>query len=114
MLRRADLLIGFIFVLLVGAITTLPRVARASDDLQLCDNSINDPDEGIPACTRIINGSQPSKPESVFNNRGNAWFRKGVYPSAIDDYSAAIERNPRFVEAFRNRAFVLINQNEFD
>jgi len=56
------------------------------------------------------------KPKSgiVFNNRANAWFRKGVYSNALQDYGAAIERNPRFVEAFRNRAFVLVNQNEFD
>jgi tetratricopeptide (TPR) repeat protein len=116
MLGIASRRFGFICasVGLIGLISLAPQCARASDDVQLCDNSINDPDEGIPACTRIINGPQISKPESVFNNRGNAWFRKGVYPSAIDDYSAAIERNPRFVEAFRNRAFVLINQNEFD
>jgi len=101
-------------IFLVGALSFLPQIARASDDIQLCDNSTNDPDEGIPACTRIINGSQASKPETIFNNRANAWFRKGVYSNALEDYGAAIERNPRFVEAFRNRAFVLINQNEYD
>jgi uncharacterized caspase-like protein/lipoprotein NlpI len=113
---RANILIGFSCVLidLTGALTLMPGVARASDDVQLCDNSINEPDEGIPACTRIINDSQSSKPEAVFNNRANAWFRKGVYSNALQDYGAAIERNPRFVEAFRNRAFVSINQNEFD
>jgi tetratricopeptide (TPR) repeat protein len=97
-----------------GVLSLQPQVARGSDDIQLCDNSTNDPDEGIPACTRIINGSQTSKPETIFNNRANAWFRKGVYSNAIEDYGAAIDRNPRFVEAFRNRAFVLINQHEFD
>jgi tetratricopeptide (TPR) repeat protein len=101
--------VGLLGLLLLGA-----QGALASDDVQLCDNSINDPDEGIPACTRIINGAQVSKLETVFNNRGNAWFRKGLYPNAIADYGAAIERNPRFIEAFRNRAFVLIKQNEFD
>jgi tetratricopeptide (TPR) repeat protein len=101
--------VGLIGLLLLGA-----QGALASDDVQLCDNSINDPDEGIPACTRIINGAQVSKLETVFNNRGNAWFRKGLYPNAIADYGAAIERNPRFIEAFRNRGFVLIKQNEFD
>jgi tetratricopeptide (TPR) repeat protein len=99
---------------LIGVLLLGPQGALASDDVQLCDNSINDPDEGIPACTRLINGGQVAKLETVFNNRGNAWFRKGVYPNAIQDYGAAIERNPRFVEAFRNRAFVLIKQNEFD
>ena len=97
-----------------GVLSLQPQVARGSDDIQLCDNSTNDPDEGIPACTRIINGSQTSKLETIFNNRANAWFRKGVYSNAIEDYGAAIDRNPRFVEAFRNRAFVLINQHEFD
>jgi hypothetical protein len=32
----------------------------------------------MPACTRIINGSQTSKLETIFNNRANAWFRKKV------------------------------------
>jgi tetratricopeptide (TPR) repeat protein len=112
---NARILIGLLCLMeLTGAVTLSPRIARASDDVQLCDNSVNDPDEGIPACTRIINDSQSLKSETVFNNRANAWFRKGVYTNALQDYGAAIERNPRFVEAFRNRAFVLINQNEFD
>ena len=112
---KAAFLFRFVCVL-TCFVAVLPYVARASDDAQLCDNSTNDPDEGIPACTRILNSnsSQVSKPEMIFNNRANAWFRRGVYSNALEDYGAAIERNPKFVEAFRNRAFVLINQNEFD
>ena len=48
---------------LIALTSLVPQRARASDDVQLCDNSTNDPDEGIPACTRIINGAQVSKPE---------------------------------------------------
>lgn len=88
--------------------------AHASDDIQLCDNAGNDPDEGIPACTRVIASSQVPKLELVYNNRANGWFRKGVYSNALQDYGAAIDSNPKFVDAFRNRAFVLINQFEYD
>jgi len=116
MLKNANSPFGLVCACIgfMGLLSLFPQSVKASDDVQLCDNSINDPDEGIPACTRIINDSQSPKPESVFNNRANAWFRKGVYSNALQDYGAAIERNPRFVEAFRNRAFVLVNQNEFD
>lgn len=110
--RRFELALALLWAL--GGLLGSFAAATASDDLQLCDNSINDPDQGIPACTRIIGANQISNLESVFNNRGNAWFRKQVYSNALDDYRAAIERNPNFVDAFRNRAFVLINQDEFD
>jgi len=89
-------------------------LAAGADDFQLCNDSVKDPDQGIPACTRIIESGQNTALEAVYNNRGNAWFQLRNMPNAIDDYSSAIQRNPRFADALRNRAFVLINTNQFD
>lgn len=102
------------FGIMLTMLAALAGPACAADDPQLCDNAVKDPDIGIPACTRIITGNQIPNLEAAYNNRGNAWFHKGLYASAIDDYTAAIERNPAFVDAFRNRGFVLLRQDEFD
>ncbi len=103
-----------IFGIVLSILVMLVGSAVAADDPQLCDNAVKDPDIGIPACTRLISGNQIPNLEAAYNNRGNAWFHKGLNSSAIDDYTAAIERNPAFVDAFRNRAFVLLRQDEFD
>jgi len=102
------------FGIVLSILLALAGSALAADDPQLCDNAAKDPDIGIPACTRIISARQIPNLEAAYNNRGNAWFHKGLYSSAIDDYTAAIERNPAFVDAFRNRGFVLLRQDEFD
>jgi len=39
-----------------------------------------------------------------YNNRGNAYFEKGLYDQAISDFSKALEINPKYGEAYRNRA----------
>ncbi len=102
------------FGIVLSILAAMAGSALAADDPQLCDNAAKDPDIGIPACTRIISGNQIPNLEAAYNNRGNAWFHKGLYSSAIDDYTAAIERNPAFVDAFRNRGFVLLRQDEFN
>jgi tetratricopeptide (TPR) repeat protein len=40
----------------------------------------------------------------AFNNRGSVNYELGKVEAAIEDYSEAIRRNPRFAEAYANRA----------
>ena len=37
-------------------------------------------------------------------NRGNAYYKKGEYDRAISDYKRALEINPRYAEAYYNKA----------
>jgi tetratricopeptide (TPR) repeat protein len=43
--------------------------------------------------------------DKAYNNRGNAYYKKGQYEKTISDYNTAIEIIPRFAEAYNNRAF---------
>ncbi|MFW5734212.1 MAG: tetratricopeptide repeat protein [Oceanidesulfovibrio sp.] len=46
-------------------------------------------------------------------NRGNAWFYLEEYDRALDDLTTAIERNPRFLEAFIKRGVTYKELGEY-
>ena len=41
---------------------------------------------------------------NALNGRGGIYFRRKQYRMALADYDAAIKSNPRFVQAYMNRA----------
>jgi len=65
-----------------------------------------DPDIEIASCTTLAEGDAepPGHRTIAFNNRGNAYFAKGDFDRAIEDYSHAIRLSPQFNAAFNNRA----------
>jgi tetratricopeptide (TPR) repeat protein len=52
--------------------------------------------------------------DKAYNNRGNAYYKKGQYEKTISDYNNAIEINPRFAEAYNNRAFVYFYKRDYE
>jgi tetratricopeptide (TPR) repeat protein len=87
----------------------------AADDFGSCNRSVDNPDEGIKACTRLLEpGRSGVKLPAVYNNRGNAWIRKGLFNNAIEDFTAAIQRDPNFVDAYRNRGLAWHRNGNFD
>lgn len=99
----------------VALLLALGWPAPAADDFALCDISSREPDEGIPACTRLLEpGREGVNIPAAYNNRGNAWVRKGMYDSAIDDFTAAIQRNPNYAEAYKNRGLAWKQNGDFD
>ena len=78
--------------------------ARAADDFDLCNHTSSDPDAGIPACTRLIGreGESANIP-GFYNNRGIGKIRAGDLGSAIEDFGKALDRNPKFTDAYLNR-----------
>ena len=50
----------------------------------------------------------------AFNNRGVAWCNKTDYDRASDDYTRAIELDPKFTMAYKNRGDVWIKKGNYD
>ncbi len=94
-------------------IVVCPEGALANDFYD-CDHSAENPDVGIPACTRLIDRPQEVDGRAAYNNRGAAWFAKGDLDAAISDFSAAIQRDPSFADAFHNRGRALLRSGAFD
>jgi uncharacterized caspase-like protein/regulator of sirC expression with transglutaminase-like and TPR domain len=89
--------------------------ADNSEDFRLCDRSMMSPDEAIPACTRLLEpGRSGVNVTAVYLQRGNAWFAKADYDSAIADYGQAINRNPKFIDGYQNRGRAFFKRGDFD
>ena len=76
------------------------RSARGPMISALCDHSADNPDASIPACTRLLDAARNETVllPAIYNNRGVAWVRKGLYANAIDDFNAAIQYDPNYVK----------------
>ena len=88
--------------------------ARAEDGA-LCGRAAADPDAAIPACTQLIeHPPEGTNVAAVYNNRGAAKFGKGYLDDAIADFTSALNRNPKFVDAFKNRGLAYKMQGASD
>jgi tetratricopeptide (TPR) repeat protein len=88
-------------------------VSAQTDDAVLCSQSDASPDEGIAACTRLL--ERPGvNVDTVYFNRARGWSKKGVLDSAIEDYTTAIQRNPKNSDALLNRGVIWYRKTEFD
>ncbi len=61
-------------------------------------------EENIASLSSVI-ASNPSDPEG-YNVRGSAYGRAGEFRRALSDFNQAIQLNPRFYQAYANRALV--------
>src|SRR5215472_18551049 len=91
-----------------------PTLGHATD-VDLCNALAKDLDEGIPACTRLLEpGVGGVNKAAVYDNRGTGWYLKGFYDNAIADFTEAIQRNPKFTLAFQNRGRAWHKKGEYD
>jgi tetratricopeptide (TPR) repeat protein len=75
-----------------------------------------DPDISIGACTAMIQAGQETQENiaKAFGNRGNAYFGKGQYDRAIEDYDQAIRLNPNYAFAFHGRGLAYAFKGQYD
>jgi tetratricopeptide (TPR) repeat protein len=89
--------------------------AVSADDYALCDHSVDNPDLAITACTKLFEPGHGNPPAPlIYLKRGNAWVRKGFYSSAIEDFNAALQRDPNFTDAYKNRGLAWTMSGDFD
>ena len=50
----------------------------------------------------------------AYNNRGAAWIGNGDYHKAIDDYTAAIALDAKYLAAYENRGVAFNRQGQYD
>jgi tetratricopeptide (TPR) repeat protein len=101
--------VAHILVLLLA----MPQ-ARA-DGVALCERAAADPDAAIPACTQSIeHPREGTNVAAAYNNRGLAKFGKGYLDDAVADFTAALNQNPKFVDAFKNRGLAYKMQGTTD
>ena len=88
--------------------STLTPAQRDWDDCRA-----GDPDRVIASCTNIVQArNETANNHAVaYYNRGRAYEDKDDLDNAIADFSAAIEVNPEYAEAFNARCYVLTITN---
>jgi tetratricopeptide (TPR) repeat protein len=90
-------------------VATAVRPATA-DDRSVCGTGTGD--EAIAACNHLL-GLDP-KDVASYNNRGNAYFRKGDYDRAIADYDQAIRLDQKYAFAYNNRGNAYAGKGDYD
>ena len=106
--------------LLVASATGCAPPAAITEDFetnqQRCLDPATDLDQRISTCTSVRQSKQLAE-ESVPvspNSRGIAWWRKGEYDRAIEDYGRAIEIDPKDAVACLNRGLAYWGKGEHD
>jgi tetratricopeptide (TPR) repeat protein len=74
-----------------------------------------DPDTRIAGCTALIQINQDTTENLsiVYNNRGNAYNRKGDHDRAIQDFSEAIRLSPNY-GYYRSRGIEYVEMGDYD
>jgi tetratricopeptide (TPR) repeat protein len=96
---------------------TGPALAQRSENWTRCvtqDRNYS-PDLAIAACSSLIDSGKEKWSNLViaFYDRGNAYKDKGLYDRAIADYDMAIEIDPKYADAYNNRAWVYFKTGKF-
>jgi tetratricopeptide (TPR) repeat protein len=106
---------ALVFICLVSAATAWASEPIFADEFWLCDNASKTPADSIAACTRILsNKPAGANLAMVWNNRGVGWFINGGVDSAIQDFTEAINTNPKLTVAYRNRAAAWLVKHQPD
>src|SRR5450755_873875 len=118
---RAGLIIGALAFLQSGTLpissaaqSPSPRSGQVGDSRQVCLNSTANPDDRIPACTRLIE-SKPNDADlsAAFQTRGHVWSLKRNFDAAISDFKSAINYNLKSTQARHELGDSYFNKGEF-
>jgi tetratricopeptide (TPR) repeat protein len=115
---RNDRNLSRLFLCVASLLFLLPSTQTAgAPPRQLCDDARADPDARIAACTRVLGqlGGGVNLAE-VYNHRGAAKVHKGDPNNligAIADFTSALNENPRFAGALKNRGLAYKLKGQF-
>jgi tetratricopeptide (TPR) repeat protein len=105
----------FLFAAALAAAFTLSWAAPSLADLCYDYVEARQYDEAIEQCTKQYDNAQTNRNRAIIlNNRGNAYYYKGQYDRAIEDYNNAIELNPNYTHAYYNRGLAYYQKVQYD
>ena len=110
---RASLLIAIgIAIAAAGSVSAQSR----DENWARCKDIHNDPDLRIGTCTAIIRSGRETTKNlaAAFSNRGIAYYDKGQYDRAIEDFDQAIGLDPKFALAFSSRGNAYYGKGQYD
>ncbi|MGH6979869.1 MAG: tetratricopeptide repeat protein, partial [Stellaceae bacterium] len=95
------ILIGFAMI-----VVAFPAWAQTrSENVTRCEG--DDPDAAIEACsTLLLTEREWANIGAFYNNRGEAYGKKGLYDQALADLNRALAADPRDAAAYANRGIV--------
>jgi len=100
-----------------AAFAQAPKSRNALDNIRLC-NGVDraTPESRIRGCTALILSDDLTKNglAIAFNNRGNAYAKKGAYDLAISDFDRSINNNPTDPKPLNNRGITNLKKGEYD
>jgi tetratricopeptide (TPR) repeat protein len=112
--RGFHLAVGALGALLAGAAQCVALADEIDQSRQTCDNFKADPDDRIPACTRLLeSGRKDFDVGTIYSTRANAWYLKGNFDNAVVDYQAAINHNPKLSVALQGLGNSYFRKSEF-
>ena len=103
-MRALSLFIAFILALGCQSMAN----AGATED---CDQS-QDNDRRVSGCSLIIDGRANGQKQIAFQNRGDAYDKKGEYDRAIPDYDHALALDPKNSRIYFSRGFAYEKKRE--
>jgi tetratricopeptide (TPR) repeat protein len=105
---------GALGALLAGAALCVALADEIDQSRQTCDNLKADPDDRIPACTRLLeSGRKDFDVGTIYSTRANVWYLKGNFDNAVVDYQAAINHNPKLSAALQGLGNSYFRKSEF-
>jgi tetratricopeptide (TPR) repeat protein len=109
-----NLAVGALGAVLAGTGLCVALADEIDQSRQTCDNLKADPDDRIPACTRLLEaGRKDFDVGTIYSTRANVWYLKGNFDNAIADYQASINHSPKLSAALQGLGNSYFRKSEF-
>ena len=95
------------------AIAINPDYAPARNNLGTAYLALKDWDAAIGTFTSLSDDLVYASPHLPLSNLGWAYYNKRDFPTALKYYQAALEKNPKFVPAYRGMGQTYLVMNQF-
>jgi tetratricopeptide (TPR) repeat protein len=103
---------GVLIALLAASMPCLVLADEVEESRQICNDVKANPDERIPACTRLL-ALASGRNDIIYAARADAWYLKGNFDSAIADYQTARNYNPGLTSAWQGLGNSYFRKAEF-